>query len=125
MFASLGHLRITFLVPNLLFSKKKKYKQINFFVVQFEEDAVNIPSNFGVDRPDEPECEAVVVPLLVVAVAADVDTITATFGCCCCGGSCCSCCCCTCCCGIVCSVFKTSALCKSCEINVPFSSVAL
>lgn len=42
---------------------------------------------FGVDRPDEPECDAVVMPLLItVVVAVDATTIAAfCCACCCCG----------------------------------------
>lgn len=42
---------------------------------------------FGVDRPDEPECDAVVMPLLITVVVAVDATAMAAFccACCCCG----------------------------------------
>lgn len=45
---------------------------------------------FGVDRPDEPECDAVVIPLLITVVVAVDATAMAAF--------CCACCCC---CGVI------------------------
>lgn len=67
---------------------------------------------FGVDRPDEPECDAVVPLFMVAVVAVDATARAVLCGCCCCG--------------ITCSFLITAnALCKSCEISVPFSMVAL